>query len=403
MAAPHVSGLAALIRGYAQQQHSTTLYHDDLRQIIRRTTEKIRPIDYPYDANGWNSQVGYGRINAHQALLMVRDNDIVHGAVTGGTVHSSTGQYTTPIYNAPGLAVGNYVVRRHEVRRTVSLPSMNNMQFWARSANNTGTLGWPTSPSYAQNWGELVPGTLTSSSATLRTYVYEIWTLTGQYVGYRPTTPGNVTFAYTALGQTTPPPPPLDVYITGSTLMMDGELGSWTAHPSGGTGSYSYVWSYLPSGTGWWETIHNTSGNQAWRNAYCSEGQGATVRVTVTSGTQAESADHQIGLMCGGWLVADEETLPEAYALEGNYPNPFSGTTGIRFALPEASDVTLVVYDVLGREVARLVDAYLPAGFHSAHVDAGQWTSGSYIYRIEARAVESGTQFVETRRMTLLR
>lgn len=406
MATPHVSGLASLIRGYAQQEHSTTLYHDDLRQIIRRTTDQIRPIAYPYDVNGWNPHVGFGRIDAHQALLMVRDNDILHGVVTGGTVHSSSGQYTTPIFNAPGLAAGNYIVRRHEVRRTVSLSSMNNMQFWARSANDTGTLGWPTSPSYGQNWAELVPGTLTSSSATLRTYVYQIWTITGQYVGYRPTSPANVTFAYTVLGQTAPPPPPLDVYITGSQMMQDGELGTWEAHASGGTGSYSYSWFYDANGTGWWQPLYDTDGNTAWRQVFCAEGTGPVVRVMGTSGVQTMSTDYPIGLLCQAWMAAGEAP-PENYALEANYPNPFGGAIGhetqLRFALPQSSHVSLVVYDVLGREVARVVHGILPAGFHRVSVDAGQWTSGTYFYRMEATSVESGERFFQTRPMTLVR
>lgn len=46
----------------------------------------------------------------------------------------------------------------------------------------------------------------------------------------------------------------------------------------------------------------------------------------------------------------------------GNYPNPFRGRTTVQFALPEASHVTLAVYDVLGRQVALLVDGELPAG-----------------------------------------
>jgi hypothetical protein len=78
------------------------------------------------------------------------------------------------------------------------------------------------------------------------------------------------------------------------------------------------------------------------------------------------------------------EPLPEAYALLGNYPNPFNPRTVIRYALPEAAAVRLVVYDVLGRPVAHLVDGEQGAGYHAAPFDAGSLPSGVYFYRIEA-------------------
>ena len=68
-----------------------------------------------------------------------------------------------------------------------------------------------------------------------------------------------------------------------------------------------------------------------------------------------------------------------------------------RFTLPEASAVSLIVYDVMGREVERLLDKTLGAGYHEARWDATGLPSGIYLYRIEAGA------FAQTRRMTLLK
>ncbi len=89
--------------------------------------------------------------------------------------------------------------------------------------------------------------------------------------------------------------------------------------------------------------------------------------------------------------------LTETYALASNYPNPFNPSTEIRFVLPEASAVSLVVYDVMGREVERLLDKTLEAGYHEARWDATGLPSGVYLYRIEAGP------FTQTRRMTLLK
>lgn len=85
------------------------------------------------------------------------------------------------------------------------------------------------------------------------------------------------------------------------------------------------------------------------------------------------------------------------FALAQNYPNPFNPSTQIRFTL-QSSDVTrLTVYDVVGRQVAVLVNGTMPAGSHSITFDASNLTSGVYIYKLEA-----GGQVI-TKRMTLLK
>lgn len=100
-----------------------------------------------------------------------------------------------------------------------------------------------------------------------------------------------------------------------------------------------------------------------------------------------------------GAITATEGTaeVPQAYALAQNYPNPFNPETAIRFDLPQAGAVRLAVYDVLGREVALLVDGYLPAGRHEAVFEAAQLPSGVYVYRMET----AGRTF--TRTMLLLK
>jgi hypothetical protein len=77
-------------------------------------------------------------------------------------------------------------------------------------------------------------------------------------------------------------------------------------------------------------------------------------------------------------------SLPEAYALESVYPNPFAGRASVRYALPEAADVQLVAYDLLGRRMAVLVDAPQAAGYHTAVWEASGLPSGVYILRLVA-------------------
>jgi hypothetical protein len=82
--------------------------------------------------------------------------------------------------------------------------------------------------------------------------------------------------------------------------------------------------------------------------------------------------------------IAQQNELPKEFALAQNYPNPFNPSTTIRYGLPRASHVSLCVYDILGREVAVLVDDQEEPGFHTATWDAKGMASGVYYYRIVA-------------------
>lgn len=90
-------------------------------------------------------------------------------------------------------------------------------------------------------------------------------------------------------------------------------------------------------------------------------------------------------------------TVPITFDLRQNYPNPFNPATEITYLLPGASDVTLRVFDILGREVATLVNEKKPAGSHTVRFDASGLASGVYVYRLIAGAFE------QSRRMMLLR
>ncbi len=96
--------------------------------------------------------------------------------------------------------------------------------------------------------------------------------------------------------------------------------------------------------------------------------------------------------------VAAEETTPEGtFLLDAAYPNPFAARTTVGFTLPVAQDVRLVVYDVLGREVAVLVDGVRQAGAQAVAFEAAGLPSGTYLVRLEAGSVWL------TQRLTLVR
>lgn len=122
---------------------------------------------------------------------------------------------------------------------------------------------------------------------------------------------------------------------------------------------------------------------------------------------------HGGSIECGGPVpkaVAGEFRFlaPQDYALHNNYPNPFNPTTTITYALPEASQVQLTVYDLAGRTVATLADGTVEAGYGSAFWsgkdDSGRPVpTGIYLYRLTVDGLESGERFTQTRKMLLLK
>jgi hypothetical protein len=92
-----------------------------------------------------------------------------------------------------------------------------------------------------------------------------------------------------------------------------------------------------------------------------------------------------------------EELLPSNVLLLQNYPNPFNPTTAISFQLTAVSQVSLKIFDLLGREVATLVNEKLAPGTYTRQWDATGFASGIYFYRLAAR------NFIQTRKLLLLR
>ncbi len=131
------------------------------------------------------------------------------------------------------------------------------------------------------------------------------------------------------------------------------------------------------------------------------------VELEVLGAGDSESLRIKTAAFNGGQIAATPVASlslvqPKAFSLSANWPNPFNPATSLRYALPEASQVELVVYDMLGQKVQTLVSDMQPTGAYTV-----QWNgrnemghavaSGLYFYRIEAGG------FVQTRKMTLLR
>ena len=95
-------------------------------------------------------------------------------------------------------------------------------------------------------------------------------------------------------------------------------------------------------------------------------------------------------------IPAVDASIPTVFALGQNYPNPFNPSTTIAFSLPQSSNVSLKVINILGQEVATLLNGFQKAGNHTVRFDAGKLSSGVYLYRLQA------DNFVQTKKLVLL-
>jgi len=99
--------------------------------------------------------------------------------------------------------------------------------------------------------------------------------------------------------------------------------------------------------------------------------------------------------------VIIEVFSPEKYTLAQNFPNPFNPSTTIEFSIPQTSNVTIEIYNVIGERVASLVNKTLAAGYHRTDFNASNLPSGTYVYRLKASG-QNGT-FIETKKMLLMK
>jgi hypothetical protein len=95
--------------------------------------------------------------------------------------------------------------------------------------------------------------------------------------------------------------------------------------------------------------------------------------------------------------ILNEHQTPSTYSIEQNYPNPFNPTTSISYKVPEAANVQITLYDMLGRKLSTLVNERKSAGAYQLTLDMSSYSSGIYLYRMQAG------NFVQTRRLTLIK
>ncbi len=163
------------------------------------------------------------------------------------------------------------------------------------------------------------------------------------------------------------------------------------------------------NGSTWQQVSSYTGNNLTWTE------QSFNITPYVNSSTQLKirfrltSDDNTLG---SGWWIDDIKLtnyclgtvgvppitgIPKTFALEQNYPNPFNPVTVIKYQLPSPEKVSVKVFDILGKEVASLINENKEPGYYEVSFDASNFASGLYFYRIEAGS------FVETKKMMLIK
>ncbi len=167
----------------------------------------------------------------------------------------------------------------------------------------------------------------------------------------------------------------------------------------------AYIWEKTSSSTGamfnlneLYSNVINRSGYLISANAISPDG-----RFIIGNGYRLSTRKNEAFLLDRGatTLVGDLNAVPEHFYLAQNYPNPFNPSTKIRYSIPDVgsglAQTVLKVYDILGNEVATLVNEEKPAGVYEVTFDASELSSGIYFYKISAGS------FNETKKMILLR
>ena len=200
-----------------------------------------------------------------------------------------------------------------------------------------------------------------------------------------------------------------DISVSGGVVPV--ELASFTALVSENDVTLSWTTATEINNKGF--NIERRKGEDSWNNIGFAEGHGSTTEIQsytfIDKDLAAGNYSYRISQVDFDGNVEYYELnqeieieAPNSYTLSQNYPNPFNPSTQINFSLAADSRMILKVFNILGQEVATLINGQMAAGSHIVNFDAANLSSGVYIYKIEA-AGNDGSSFNAIKKMVLTR
>jgi hypothetical protein len=228
---------------------------------------------------------------------------------------------------------------------------------------------------------------------------------------------------------------PLSATLSGPTNLQWGQTGTYTTTASGGYPPYSYAWWIQYPGGGDilaggeeteeriepdapppGDTWYSCGANSPNFTHTCYESFGVKCYVTDSHQTTVLAGPRYNYLGGGGAMMAKEGTatiqvntaslaqaIPNESSLTGIYPNPFNPTTTLRFSLKEKAQVTLAIYDALGREIVTLAKASHGAGYYNYTWNAAAASSGIYLARLTVDTGERASSFSKVTKLLLVK
>jgi type IX secretion system substrate protein len=242
--------------------------------------------------------------------------------------------------------------------------SADNGGFWSEFTNNTALTDTTGSYLGTAPGGNYVFDMEFDPADNNRLYIATsrgVWTMSD-------VTSGSSTWARVGNGTFT--------LLDGTTLTLEPEVRSIAFNAAGTL--YMATWGFGVL------TNSAPTGSTAHTQFVLRGGQVSIVAVSPNGDVFAASDTGVHNIAASATAVDPETGLPETFSLGQNYPNPFNPTTSITFDLPAQSDVSISVFDVLGRRVAQLANGVYAAGTHAVTLDASRLQSGLYIYRLDA-------------------
>ncbi|HET6243812.1 MAG: S8 family serine peptidase [Bacteroidetes bacterium] len=393
-ACPHAAGVAALILSV-----NRCLTGIQVKQILELSCDKAG--GYCYDSNSsnpngtWNNQMGHGRINAFKAVQYAFSSGINNFTNVGSpTDNSATSNYQMVMYTGcSGVAAATYSVQRHEVIKNITFP-------YTQAPIIIGTSNGlsAASPNDGNYWMDAY--NLSTTSATLKTYVYATNNILGQNVVWVPTSPSNIKFNYSVLSSMQQ-----DIYLQNQTVSS----GSQTHNAMGQIVAGSNVTTAVAYGdyvvTGDANvTLHAgnsitlgpgtviSPGPNGYFHAYvdpfftCTQYPQGKV-ASQSNGEQPETTAQKIETN----YIEDYETtfqkteeLNNIRKLQPNiYPVPFSDKLTIEYTIASSENVTISVCSLNGQELIQLKNkSKHEQGIYTIDFNGINLPAGTYLLKI---------------------